>query len=306
MSVSFRPGQSVNAGQALLRIDPAPYLSRGSALKAQFDQAAHQLSGISWILTSLDQKENLVPDVFADAKSRFSAFWSEQERIKFGNEQDRVRWQEEQRLPAAATTPIRIRDLEWQYRKSSLELQSHSDDFESQIMSEKSSTALHLAELKSEIDQNELAVSQTTVCAPVTGTVQEIASLNPGDYLQSSQEILKVIPNQLDDLRVELHVAPNSIGKLTVGMSVRLRFPAFQYFQFGGANGRILAIDPDVSQPNNGDPFFTVLTDLDRKSMTDKKGSSYSIKVGLSADARIVLKARSVLDFVLDQMSLSL
>jgi multidrug efflux pump subunit AcrA (membrane-fusion protein) len=161
---------------------------------------------------------------------------------------------------------------------------------------------LELKKYQSQLDQIETALRTTELYSPVDGYVQEISSLNRDDYLFSNQEVLKIVPDTDLLYRIELKIPAKNAGKLQTGMKVKLRFPAFPYFEFRGAMGTIQSIDPDAIASSNGELFFTVLTNIDRSILFDTKGIEYPIRVGLQAEARIVLESKTVLMHLLRKM----
>lgn len=87
-------------------------------------------------------------------------------------------------------------------------------------------------------------------------------------------------------------------------MTVKMRFPSLPYHEFGGTEGNIITIDPDITKSQSGEAYFLIKTDMQDTSLKDKKGKEYPLKVGLQVDARIVLSKKTILKFILEKMNL--
>ena len=137
-----------------------------------------------------------------------------------------------------------------------------------------------------------------------SGYVQEVSSLNIGDYIEAGKTVLNIIPNDFENFRIELIIPPKDMGKLQVGLKVKYRLSAFPFFEYKGANGEIISIDPDSRVNSSGNRYYCVYANIDRTTFENRKGESFSIRSGLETDARIVLKNSSILFYILRKMDL--
>ena len=139
--------------------------------------------------------------------------------------------------------------------------------------------------------------------APMSGYVQEISSLNVGDYLESNSKVLNIIPNDNENFRVEIRIAPKDMGKIIIGQKVKYRLSAFPYFEYKGAEGFITSIDPDIrALEENGGIFYSVYADIDRVNFSNRQGDSFPIRAGLETDVRIVLERKPIIYFILKKL----
>ena len=77
-----------------------------------------------------------------------------------------------------------------------------------------------------------------------------------GSYLQSGELLGIISPDS--NLIVECYVAPKDIGLLHKGMKARMQLDAFDYNQWGFAEGVIQEISNDLNVAENQQPFFKV------------------------------------------------
>lgn len=91
-------------------------------------------------------------------------------------------------------------------------------------------------------------------------------------------------------------------GRLEQGMKIKMRFPAFPFYEFGGCEGIIDTIDPDASAEENGSLYFKVFADIHKAVFEDKNKNIYPLKSGLEIEGRIILKEQTVLKYILRKL----
>ena len=169
-------------------------------------------------------------------------------------------------------------------------------------MQEYDSLKIEQENLFQEIRQLEVAMKNLVLVSPIDGYVQEISSLNPGDYIFTDQPVLNIVPGTENACRIELRIPAEKMGKLEIGQKVKLRFPAFPYHEYRGINGTIQIIQPDSQISDSGELFFTAYADAESLVLHDKKGIAYPIKPGFEVNARIVLENQTLLYFLLKKL----
>ena len=202
------------------------------------------------------------------------------------------------------TTVAKLRELEAEYLVSCNNYDDYDISFkhaiESEIIDLETSSKINNARLT----QVEDSLLFTKVRAPIDGIIQEISVFNENDWIQSGQDLFNLIPDDEQYTTVKLSIPAKQAGKIENGMKVKMRFPSLPYHEFGGTEGKIITIDPDISHSQNGEAFFLIKTTLENQSLTDKKGKRYPLKVGLQVDARIIITKRTILSFILEKMNL--
>ncbi|MDO5322072.1 MAG: HlyD family efflux transporter periplasmic adaptor subunit [Bacteroidia bacterium] len=84
-----------------------------------------------------------------------------------------------------------------------------------------------LRDIDTQIEQICIQDTETVVCSPVTGTIQQAQALFDGSYVSAGQQILEISPD--GDLVAECYVQPKDIGYMTLGMNGRVQVTAFNY-----------------------------------------------------------------------------
>ena len=159
---------------------------------------------------------------------------------------------------------------------------------------------LELATLAAERRQLTEETALYAVVAPVTGTVEQIASLSPGSFLSAADRLAVISP--ASKLLADVDVRPRDIGLLQVGMPVRLRIDAFDASDWGFVDGRIAEISSDVV-PAGGQPAFRVRVSLEEDHLSLKTGFVGYLRKGMTLQARFLLAERSLWQLLFDDVS---
>lgn len=296
---NYKVGQKVLKNEFLYELDPAVYNSRRLNLILEKEDLELKLKAVDLLILSYKENKNLIDSLNFVPFTRFESYKKNLERLEV---QKKISYQnliDEKNLPLNMQNKKNInqRKLEYEYNKKNLE--SYKADFIKSINQEKES--LDLSYLKNIQAINELDSSYEflKIYSPVDGYVQEISSLNVGDYLEPNANVLNIIPNDEKNFRVEIHIPSKDMGKIKSGLKVKYRLQAFPFFEYKGAEGIITAVEPDIRSDSNGMLYYTVYADLDRVSFKNRKSEVFSVRSGLETNCRIVLETEKILFYIL-------
>ena len=300
----YENGERVEKGELLLQIDVRSLKAKEEALKSAYKKLVVKTEGLRQTEKSFYGSSACIDKRNTEAFTRFQAFSYQKELLEKRYALAEKTRKEALCMPSDAITGARLRELEYEANIQFLNLETHKASFIKEISAEYAQCVVELEDLKSQAEQVRQNIKNSSVYAPIAGTVQEISSLNKNDYLFADQKILNIVPDGGSAYKAELKIPAKMSGKLEKGMRVKLRFPAFPFHEFGGAEGGIVSIDPDATADAGGMLYFTVLTDIDTSFLEDRKRRRYPIKSGLEAEARIILKERTILWYILKQLDL--
>ncbi|RZJ66944.1 MAG: HlyD family efflux transporter periplasmic adaptor subunit [Flavobacterium sp.] len=139
--------------------------------------------------------------------------------------------------------------------------------------------------------------SHQIVTAPVSGTMLDVVQLEKGGYVNQGTDIAQISPD--GKLIVECYVSPSDIGLLKVGNPAIFQIDAFNYNQWGLANGKIIEIGKDVEMLN-GNPAFRVRCDVNKRYLQLKNGFKGNLKKGMTLNAQFILTERSLYQLLYD------
>ncbi|WP_122032548.1 HlyD family secretion protein [Aliivibrio sp. EL58] len=140
--------------------------------------------------------------------------------------------------------------------------------------------------------------------APESGMVTAIQP-SIGTQINADSPILSIIPEG-SPLEVELLLPTSSAGFVQIGDEVKIRFDAFPYQKFGLSQGFIINIDKALILPTDkilpikmDEAIYRVRVKLTNQIIS-AYGKKFPLKVGMIADADIILEKRSLLEWLLD------
>ena len=300
----YANGDRVEKGELLLQIDVRSLKAQETALKSAYEKLRIKTEGLRQTEKSFYGTTVYIDKRNTAAFTRFQAFSYQKELLEKRYALAEKTRKEALHMPPDAITGAKLRELEYEADIQLLNLETYKSSFIKEISAEYAQCVVELEDLKSRAEQVRQSIKNSSVYAPIAGRVQEISSLNKNDYLFADQKILNIVPDDGSAYRAELKIPAKMSGKLEKGMRVKLRFPAFPFHEFGGAEGTVVSIDPDATADVNGVLYFTVSADIDKAFLEDRKKRRYPVKSGLETEARIILRERTILWYILKQVDL--
>jgi HlyD family secretion protein len=137
------------------------------------------------------------------------------------------------------------------------------------------------------------------VLAPTSGTIENFSGLQSGSFINSSQPIATISPN--DNLIIESNVSPNDIGLIRKNQNVKFQIDAFNYNQWGLLEGKVIEIDKNITI-NEQQSFFKVKCKLNSKTLTLKSGYKTQVTKGMTLTTRYIITRRSLFDLLFDKV----
>jgi len=137
------------------------------------------------------------------------------------------------------------------------------------------------------------------VLAPTSGTIENFSGLQSGSFINSSQPIATISPN--DNLIIESNVSPKDIGLIKKNQAVKFQIDAFNYNQWGLLEGKVIEIDKNITI-NEQQAFFKVKCKLNSKILTLKSGYKTQVTKGMTLTTRYTISRRSLFDLLFDKV----
>lgn len=116
------------------------------------------------------------------------------------------------------------------------------------MIKQRMETEKQLEKDRSELRQVENELQQTTIIATADGIILQISLRNPGQNVRSGEEILKIVPNNVNQI-IKAAVPSENKSKLRIGEKVQMRVSSCPYPDYGTLNGTVTAISPDAITP---------------------------------------------------------
>ena len=300
--ISYEPGQKVCKGDELFKIDSTIFEAQKESLLAVKKDLINKLEVVELLIQSFELEKNVIPHEEILAFTRFDSYLKSLNELKMNALIAQKLYQDEMENPKAMQSKKNMEMREIEFRLAETSVEKIRADFIRDLYLEKNQLDLEMLQTEKELTALENQYDFLVVRAPVDGFVQEVSSLNVGDYLSGNSVVLNIVPNDLKNFRVEIQIPPKDIGKIKVGLKVKYRLSAFPFFEYKGAEGVVTSIDPDIRGTESGNLFYSVYADIDRIEFENNRGEKFPIKAGLETDTRIVLETRNILYFVLKRM----
>jgi HlyD family secretion protein len=138
------------------------------------------------------------------------------------------------------------------------------------------------------------------VTAPISGSIEELAGVSPGSFVQAGDPLLVISPAAT--LSAEALVGSREIGLLHSGMLARLAVDAFPYVDWGLITGRVEQIPADATVVD-GTPLYRVRISLDRDHLVLENGARGTLRKGMTVQANFTLSERTLLQLIRDDIS---
>ena len=157
------------------------------------------------------------------------------------------------------------------------------------------SNEANIISIEKQIDDIELNIRNAEVIAPIDGTVNMYADLSPADLVQSGQTIATIIPDTKGAYKLTMYLSSADISETEIGQSVRLRFAAYPYQEYGELAGTVKSISTDVRSSENGMSYYVAEVSID-----DTLG--LELISGMECEARVVTKQRKIIYWLLEKL----
>ena len=158
-----------------------------------------------------------------------------------------------------------------------------------------------------ELRQVNTELDKTNITATAVGTISELKLRNPGQTVQSGQEVAQIVPGNTS-LEIKATVSPQDISKLETNQKVQMRISACPYPDYGTLDGTVNQIASDITQVQsntNNDSFAKAKPTFFEVSISPSNPSFgrgkniCSLQAGMEGTADIITREETVLKFLL-------
>lgn len=171
--------------------------------------------------------------------------------------------------------------------------------FVSNLENEKARLEIENNEITSSITQLEKEKSNYTIKAPHSGSIIQYSGVSVGSFISPGQTIAYI--SNTDNLIVECYLSPTDIGFIKKGQNVVFQLDAFNYNQWGMANGIVDEISNDIITINDK-PIFRIRCSLNQKYLQLKNGYKGKLKKGMTLTGRFYLTERTLWQLLFDKV----
>ena len=156
-----------------------------------------------------------------------------------------------------------------------------------------------IIELENSLSRARVALEQTTIVAPVDGTVLSLRTNTIGGVVSAAQIIAEITPLE-ESLVVEATLQSRDIGFVNVGQRVVVKVDAYSFQRYGYLSGTVQSISPDAIVNDKLGLIYRIKVKLD--NLKTSKNIELKMIPGMNSVVEITTGNRRAIEFLLDPL----
>ena len=221
------------------------------------------------------------------------------ERIRLQNELDTL----EQRITTANSAATGQGQQVLQSQLTLAQAQSQSQvslaETNSSISGQVIAQEQRIAELENNLAKAKRALEQTTITAPVDGTILALNTRTIGGVVNVAERIAQIVPDN-DLLYVDVTLDNQDVGFVRVGQRVVIKVATYPFQRYGYLEGTVENISPDAIQDEKKGLVYKAKVKL--SGANSSKKNRLKLLPGMSVSAEITTGKRRIIEFFLDPL----
>lgn len=190
---------------------------------------------------------------------------------------------------------------------SQLQISSASGNYKEQYISNLDNTISNIQSTIDEISINletiNAQIDSASIKALSDGIVNLFSNLSVGDFLQSGREIASILPEDEENLQVDVYINNQSFGNIKEGQEVMIELAALPSSEYGYIKSELDNISVDAKNSKDAS-YYTATCPIDKMFLTNKKGESADIKNGMIAEVRIISRKVTYFRYFLEKIDI--
>ena len=282
------------------------FASSQTALSAARQQAANgMISNYQQQLQFNQQAKNQLETNAQNLKNRKAEI---EKQLPNANPVDKLRLQNElsnidQRITSADSAVLSQNQQLLQSQSALTQAQNQSQTqtaetnsaFNNQIITAEK----RIIELENNLVKAKQILAQTTITAPVDGTVLSLTVKTIGGVVNAGQQLAQIVPEKVP-LYVDAALDNQDIGFVKPGQRVVVKVATYPFQRYGYLEGTVENISPDAIQDDKKGLIYKAKIKLN----DDKSSKQNQLKLlpGMSVSAEITTGQRRIIEFFLDPL----
>ncbi len=257
----------------------------------QVSQLQEQIKGIDGQSSSLATQVALINEELGNLKTLQAKGLVPSSRIlATEREQARLMGDQANLVSSRAAAEARIGEVK-------LRIIQIRDDRRTQALSDLRDTEARIAELRERRVATGARLERTSIKAPITGTIYQMAVHTEGGVIGAGDTLMLIVPEG-DDLVLQAQVQPRDIDEVAAGQHALVRFPSFNARITPEVYAEVTQVAADVSQRDaQSPPFYMVRITIPAKEL--ERLHEHKLKPGMQAEAFIQTSSRSPLSYLM-------
>lgn len=297
----FENGEIVKAGEFLFSLDITPFKSQLESYKKEQIKNLNDISTNNKLLETIETLKLPELNITSDAFIQCYAYLTEYKRYENGIMDIEKKLERELEKPESLKIPQMIQDLESDLNQNELAFETWKSNQKLKTLENKKQYETTKNTLESRITETERIIKNSTIYAPISGRISEVSKFNKGDYILAGEEILRIIPQNTEELKAEIYIDPNYVARIKTEDPVKIKFPGLPPSRYGMIETKISIVPPDVTYVN-GQPVFIAEAEIENPYLIAKNGQTAKLIPGITAEGRIITDRSTVMQMVLRKL----
>ncbi|MFD1197005.1 HlyD family type I secretion periplasmic adaptor subunit [Brucella gallinifaecis] len=190
-----------------------------------------------------------------------------------------------------------IDQLEKQIQESQLRIEQRKATFQRDVQIELTQIQFDISELKSKIELLTNDLDNTTIVAPVDGTIIGLNVFTKDGIVNQGQPLMDIVPHN-NDIYIEARLPVHLVSKVGTGRPVDLLFTAYDQNELQRVPGIVTNVSADqLTGDEKKEPYYALQIRITEEGK--KKLSKFDIKAGMPVNVFVKYGSHSLLDYLL-------
>lgn len=149
-----------------------------------------------------------------------------------------------------------------------------------------------LASLQEELGRATAQEGRALIRSPIDGFARNVRYQSAGNVVKPGEPIMEIVPAG-EELVIEVTLNPADRGYVSVNQPALVKLSAYDYFRYGGLEGKVTAIAADTDAGKNEEPFYRVTVSTHKSWLGDSPGQ-LPITPGMVGEVDIKAQSESI------------
>jgi adhesin transport system membrane fusion protein len=200
---------------------------------------------------------------------------------------------------------VEVMRLRRQVNDLMLQIQDRVNRFRQEASSELVRVQTDLAQIEEQMVVKQDVLTRTVIRSPIRGVIKNIRMGTLGGVVQAGAPIMEIAPVGAQML-IEARIKPADIGFVQVGLPVQVKLSAYDFYTYGGLQGRIQYISPDAMTDDGraaaqDNSYYRALIRTEASTLR-AKGKALTVIPGMTATAEVRTGEQTVLHYLFKPM----
>lgn len=159
--------------------------------------------------------------------------------------------------------------------------------------------------LSNQIKQTKQQIKDGTIRAEKNGVANVIFNLVEGDLNPVGTTVATIIPAGENKFKAQLYANNADIADIEKGDVVRYNLFAMPSNKYSSASGEVKKISSDsILQDGEHSGFYLIEATINESELTDNDGNRSEIAIGMQTEAKIIIKKKRIITYLLEKMDI--